>query len=1173
MAKHNRSNSNRSRRQRRKRNFSTGADYQRLENRQLMALTAFVDPVTSALIIDQTADDGTVLVEKSSFSGGYSISDGATSLSFSDQPHLEINLGNFETDLTFTNNDFVDGDVNINLGSGEKTFRYDGKGSIGSDMSITGGAADQSARLTPSRGVGIGGNLSVDLGEGFDATRIYDHTINGSVSLVSAGEVQFRDSRVDGWVDSTDPNPDSSGILSFDNSSVMQGVQFVGSNGISAFGLKDSTVFGGVDIDLGEGDGNLFGVSSAAVFENSTVLGDVSLLSRGVSVALDKAEFTNASISGNIHVDLNDGENELVVDGGSFGTGSSFTYLGGDHVDTVDYAAGNGAVNLVVDLNDDDDSMTLTSGQFESIDIKFAGAMHLQDDYFENNIAGDVDFDVILQRLHGFDLEFIAGDFQMTQRLQTPKVTLTSGGPAGDRMIKFRVNGMMSAELFNGFGDVSINMLDNSSTELEFFLLDDVAGDLTLDLGEGDRVLDFNSDSPLDVYGNTFISAGSGSQELIYFGGDFLGDVEIDLGTGHDVMTNHYTIDVEGRMIVRGTNYMDTAGFDFDHDRLTTAGNLVFDGRGDDFEMNISMVNLVAQSQFIFFGSDLNDSLTFDHASVGGNVYINFESGDPSGATFPGEQLIAIREIDFGGNLNVLSTAQLEVNDYIQIGFANQTANPRIGGNVFINVGAGEENHAIIYATVEGNQFVYRGQTPTTINRLELMLDAPDTRTNIVLGEQADQVELKEGMRVKDLRVDFGGNMADALVNDVAQSGQKSAFNSRFLNYLGFSIFGNANVDNTHVVQLDDDGAGFAELIAVESGVEFVGRGQAAGTESIWTMLQTVDDDFAITQFSVTAGISFQMADQSDTDIAMVISNPMEGSLRAQLGDGDREFKIYNFVESGETPVGRSTRIVAGEGSQTVNLADNVNEEATSYGSTFLTTIDLGDGNDTLEHGLDVNIGGAFVLSGVNQYENHADVNVGFNMTVDNKQEFQMTTMANFGSINVDGNLTYLGTDAIDVLELNDEVAVDGITFINLGRGATGSTLRQIATIGDSNFNRLTVLAGDATRGNVLNTSDEMFVANGFVVNFNNDSFNEISVSGTVAAGEVTIRGGSASDEVSFGVNADHADVAINTFGGDDLVVLDDATDATSLTINFGDDFDQFFSDFAGAEPFELDLL
>ena len=82
-----------------------------------------------------------------------------------------------------------------------------------------------------------------------------------------------------------------------------------------------------------------------------------------------------------------------------------------------------------------------------------------------------------------------------------------------------------------------------------------------------------------------------------------------------------------------------------------------------------------------------------------------------------------------------------------------------------------------------------------------------------------------------------------------------------------------------------------------------------------------------------------------------------------------------------------------------------------------------------------------------------------------------------------------------------------------------------------------------------------------------------IDVAGTVSAGNVIVRGGSDEDVITYGINADHAAATIQTFDGEDSVRITVDTDVTSLWINFGNDVDEFFSEFEGAEPFDLTLV
>ncbi len=1159
----------RSTRRRNRRRARGDLSFQLLEPRQLLAVTTNVNNSTNTLEIVQVADDGPIQIQKSGLTGSYSITDCAGTVSAPSMVNLDIDTTGFSVTVTLTNNSFISGNLTVNLGSFNSTFRYEGKGSVGGDLRVFGEAGRQFVRVSPSQQISIGGDLVASLGSDADDVNVYDSNIGGDILLTRANDAAFDGIDLQGTASFVESGFLDNSIFSFQNSTIAGDISHVGTWGFDAFGLLGSTVNGNVTVQMNENIGQIPFLSQSGYIQiDTTSIAGSFTVNSGSSTLLDLVEITDSDLAGPVSIDLGPGDNGLNWTGGSVQS-SAFAYRGQDGVDTVSFAPlTSPPLDASFLLGDGADLMTLAGGTYQSLLVDFADTTPDADDEFVNDWNAEAIAPVTIADLYGFTWALDNGDATITQTMATAGEiefgtrAKTIGGTL-HTLLNTRWNQNHGSRFFQVTGNLAVTMMDETTNVIDLQFGRQLDGNMDIHLGNGDRTLMIDGELWPRTTGSLTITGGLGDQTITGFTAETGGDVLIDLGSGKDAIVSPLIPEIGGRATLVGVNSLNTGPVRNDGARWIVDGDMYADNRNDDVAGDFDLIDLSVGGDFGYFGSDHADRITLDSSVIVGNVYVNFMNAADASVR---QNLTMARDMVVGGNITVLANEVGGSSEEVHIGGIGENA---IGGSVFVDL-AGGDNVMDLAVPIGGNRLVYRGSIDGATNNVAIDSLSPAARANIVLGSGDDQVEVGVGSAFSDLRVDFGGG-ADGLTNGLATTGQKLSFNTRWLNLNGFSVFANATIDNTHMVEVGNS-TGVTDGMFVEYGTSLFG---AVGPDAVWRQFLLHGTELGTQEFSPTASLSLQMMNHGSIDSGVVFSSPVEGGVRANLGDGDRHFDLINLITDGTTPVGKVTRVIAGEGDQSVNLAaaEAGSSSGAAFGSTFQTLVSLGEGDDELRHDRDLNIGGAFIVRGVNRYTNTQTVNVGFNMLFSTQEEFQATTFTNNGIFNIANNLTWLGGNAVDTVNLNSGVTANGTAFIDLAGGGSGNGSFQSLQILDSWFGSLTARAGDATFGNRMTTGPATRVGEGLLVNFGNNSTNILELFGIVQAGQVNIRGGEGQDNIRFGINADLLDAVVNTFGDSDTVTLDTAADVNHLTINFGADADQYFNDFGGFEPFEVELI
>ena len=265
-------------------------------------------------------------------------------------------------------------------------------------------------------------------------------------------------------------------------------------------------------------------------------------------------------------------------------------------------------------------------------------------------------------------------------------------------------------------GNLTINLLDNSTPGLVVINDGGLTGNLSINLGSGDRFFfggTFLSGTG-SIGGNVTVTAGAGDQDVLLgfnpigFGTTPVsigGSANIDLGTGIDFVIQFDDLFIGGSFTMRNVNdFLDAP----DNGSLTmiVGGNLNFYVNQENLESELNLDDLLLLSiggNVTYFGGNDEDNLdiTGNGASfIGGSVYVNLGNAmNLNGVS--DSQDVEIPDVIIGGNLTVIGG--FNVADPGVFDFVDTNAGTVIGGNVYINTGPNGLDVVNLFGTIGGS--------------------------------------------------------------------------------------------------------------------------------------------------------------------------------------------------------------------------------------------------------------------------------------------------------------------------------------------------------------------------------------------------------------------------------------------------------------------------------------
>ncbi len=1009
--------------------------------------------------------------------------------------------------------------LTLNLGEGDRSLEFTGASNNPlRDITITAGAGVQNVDLAINASLAVA-TLNVDLGDGFDTVRNNGNNLLVSEDFIFTGVNMFRnDANLsiarDAIISTANENIDS---IFANDSTIFVGrdFSFTGGDGADRVNLNgpDGNSFSGnVNIDLG-GNTNP-GMQTAWLNGPFTSIAGNLIVSSSGDVGTDYFITTaNTEIGGLIDVSLGDGNNQADILG--MISGEFVNYSGGIGSDIVTFGTTGNPVDLDVFLGAGDDSFTLLAGA--SLDGNLMIDFGPGNDEFVN-LNGSFEFDATLLNLDGFDhiYDFSEESLTSTQVADFGPITVDDNGL--NNAIRFIDGG---TNVITPVRNVSVHLLSDSATDLNIRFDNGLAGDLLLELNDGVRQVNFDGFDN-SIGGDLTITAGQGSQtvELAVINGLSVGgQAVIDLGLSTDIVDGDgNNIDIGSSLELIGVNR-------FRNDGVTNVGGaLLVDNIN---ETNLSFFDnngtLTIGANFRYTGGIAQDLVLLDGpggTTIGGDVVIRI--GDNMTG---GEQTVRFNDLtQIDGSVFVKSTAAVNADNFIS------TALTQFGSDLTVNLGDGP-NQATVLGQFTGDDFVYVGGSG--IDLVSYGLTGSQVAVNAILGAGDDTFTLNPGVTLDSLRIDFGGGI-DQFVNDLGQFN----FDADLVNWIGFNRHYSVANDTLRLTQTADVGNITIDNNGVDNAIRIL-----AGSTTELTAAAHVRVDLISNTGNLE--IDYDSAQSGDTII--------------NLQNGDRVVRFTG--DSNE--IGGTLRIDAGQfDDQDIHLADNA---SLVVGGSVV--INLRGGNDLIDEGSNnLFIDNNLILRSVNSFRNDNTVMIGGNLTMNTRFDNVSSILQNSGTFVLDGSLGYYGGSGFDRVFLQNST-LSGTTNIQLGTGND----TQVADFSGSTLGRLRVDADTTIGINRVTTSASTNVASEVLVIMSGaTNTNVVDLQGNYGGTYGTFRGGSGTDQVTFGATAENMNFVARTAGGEDRYTLESGSDLLQTIIDGGAGMDDFVDEFNGVHPFTV---
>ena len=478
--------------------------FEALEARQLLAFDFLFDG--STLTLTQVADDGIITIANSGPGNAFQVNDGAGLVAYQAADHLVVELMDNTSHLSFAIENPHTGNVQIDAGNGNRSILFvGGSNQIDGDLLIQSGAGDQMLSPAHVNPLLVGGTVEISTDSGNDMLTFLDSfSVGGDLQASNVRNIDVQ-SGMDLAGSLIVNNTLNEGEYQLEKTSVVPSsiggdLVYNGHQGLDFLDLALITVDGDVIVDLN--DGFTAGVSNQLLALDSMEFDNLFLTS-GDNTNVDANIWSSVTANGNIAIDLGEGDNTSILNGVI--NGDTISYAGQSGVDLVSYAMSGGvSQQLHASLGAGIDSFTLFDGStLGNLNIDFGGI----DDQFVN-AWGDFTFDAQLTGLDFFDHVYELATDTLTMS-EIPNVLVGDLTVFSDPVT---FSFITTGDAITAANTLNIRLLDGSARNLELVLTHNM-GTLNVDLGDGDRTLEFNA--PVNIFDDGIsISAGAGSQEV-----------------------------------------------------------------------------------------------------------------------------------------------------------------------------------------------------------------------------------------------------------------------------------------------------------------------------------------------------------------------------------------------------------------------------------------------------------------------------------------------------------------------------------------------------------------------------------------------------------------------------------------------------------------------------------
>ena len=270
---------------------------------------------------------------------------------------------------------------------------------------------------------------------------------------------------------------------------------------------------------------------------------------------------------------------------------------------------------------------------------------------------------------------------------------------------------------------LEVVIADGSGSGLELAFDDPLAGDLTLELGTGDRLVKISGDSP-ELGGDLVIHAGAGRQVVS--------------------VTASQPLHASGDILLDGVNAFDSPSVP-----VEGGGDLRMTTRRESARMELDLFYLDLEGDLVYQGSDDLDyvELGFGAVEIRGNMTVDLGDGVSSDG-YPYYQVVRLRS-GMNGSPRVAGRMSVRGGDVGNPDLVEVESGADLVRGLRVALGDGEN-----YATVSGTGGAFQYSGGDGPDSVTLGLAAPSAK--LKLGDGADTLSLVQTLALGALSVDFG---------------------------------------------------------------------------------------------------------------------------------------------------------------------------------------------------------------------------------------------------------------------------------------------------------------------------------------------------------------------------------------------------------------------------------
>ena len=346
-----------------------------------------------------------------------------------------------------------------------------------------------------------------------------------------------------------------------------------------------------------------------------------------------------------------------------------------------------------------------------------------------------------------------AGDiWTVTQVQDDGDATITVDAITNDLVVDDGAGGPVTVGV--AAGSLTINMMDNSDSDLVVVLDEFLFGNVSINLGNGGDGADDNGVRNLDltgavntVAGNFSVTGGTIAQDvelstnaILSVGGSF----NMNLGLGDDTVTATSGVSVGGNM-----SFFNVNDIDIDDGGVAVGGNMsiritdnvdsTYDGSG-----GVGGVTIIGGNFTYTGGNDVDDVFLTGGDIIGGSVNISLGNNLTTGTP----QDVNLDDATIGGNVTIRG-GTIDDDDVI-----TSNAGTTIGGSIYINTGTLGDDSVTLLGTNGGRAVTVITGLGDDVITYGMIGSNARLFASLSLGD--DSFTLNDNVTLSYLYIDFG---------------------------------------------------------------------------------------------------------------------------------------------------------------------------------------------------------------------------------------------------------------------------------------------------------------------------------------------------------------------------------------------------------------------------------